>query len=245
MVTILIVEDEPDIVSTLEYNLQRAGYQTHACLTGEEGLEWAIAHGPPGLALLDIMLPGISGIEVCYRLRSHAPTSTIPIVFLSARGEAIDRVIGFELGADDYIVKPFNVRELILRIHAVLRRSGREAAVPQKVIAADSTEQSFGGLRLDSKRHQVWYHDAEIHLTPVEFRLLSLLLARKGLVQSRETLLVDVWNESNAIQLRTVDAHVKRLREKLGAAGDMLETIRGVGYRIQEYQKKGPNRSER
>ncbi|MBF0399615.1 MAG: response regulator transcription factor [Magnetococcales bacterium] len=227
MVTILIVEDEPDLLSTLEYNLQRAGFHTQACLTGEEGLNWIADHGPPGLVLLDIMLPGISGIEVCYRLRAQEQTRATPVIFLSARAEEIDRVIGFELGADDYVVKPFNIRELILRIRAVLRRNGEETVTSIK------TEESIGPLRLNRKRHQVWLNEVEVVLTPVEFRLLSLLLARKGVVQSREVLLTDVWHVNSLIQLRTVDAHIKRLREKLGAAGDMLETIRGVGYRIQ------------
>ncbi|MEO5350157.1 MAG: response regulator transcription factor [Magnetococcus sp. YQC-3] len=232
MASILIVEDEEDLLATLEYNLQREGYLTHGFATGEQGLEWALQHGPPGLALLDVMLPGISGIEVCYRLRSHERTRATPIVFLTARGEDVDRVIGFELGADDYVVKPFNVRELLLRIRAVLRRSGQDALTTE---TNGHGERLGGRLRLDSKRHQLWVDGEEVILTPLEFRLLSLLLARKGRVQSRETLLSDVWDVDAPIQTRTVDVHVKRLREKLGHAGEMIETIRGVGYRIQEH----------
>ncbi|MEO5350939.1 MAG: response regulator transcription factor [Magnetococcus sp. YQC-3] len=232
MASILIVEDEEDLLATLEYNLRREGYLTHGFATGEQGLEWALQHGPPGLALLDVMLPGISGIEVCYRLRSHERTRDTPIVFLTARGEDVDRVIGFELGADDYVVKPFNVRELLLRIRAVLRRSGQDALVATET--NDHDGERFGSrLCLNSKRHQLWVDGEEVILTPLEFRLLSLLLARIGHVQSRESLLSDVWDVDAPIQTRTVDVHIKRLREKLGHAGEMIETIRGVGYRIQ------------
>ncbi|MBF0401971.1 MAG: response regulator transcription factor [Magnetococcales bacterium] len=227
MVNILIIEDEADLLATLEYNLQRAGYRTHGFLTGEDGLEWALQHEPPGLALLDVMLPGISGVEVCYRLRAHETTRKMPIVFLSAKGADIDRVIGFELGADDYVVKPFNVRELLLRIRAILRRSGEESA------AMGEMELTIGPLRIDSKRHQLWVGGEEVVLTPLEFRMLSLLLTRRGRVQSREALLADIWEANTSVQLRTVDVHINRLREKLGAAGDMLETIRGIGYRFQ------------
>lgn len=229
MVTVLIIEDDADLLSTLEYNLQRAGYHTQAFLSGEEGLEWAVTHGPPGLVLLDVMLPGISGIEVCYRLRAHEKTQTTPIVFLSAKREDIDRVIGFELGADDYVVKPFNVRELLLRIRAILRRSSAAESTP-----SNEAEQKIGSLHMDRKQRQLWVDGTEVALTPLEFRLLSLLLARKGRIQSREALLADIWESNSSTQTRTVDVHIKRLREKLGSAGNMLETIRGIGYRIRE-----------
>lgn len=228
MASILIIEDEPDLLATLEYNLQREGYRTYAFSTGEEGLEWALQHGSLDLALLDVMLPGISGIEVCHRLHGHEQTRNIPIVFLSARREDIDRVIGFELGADDYIAKPFNVRELMLRIRAVLRRTSPE------IIGQYGTQRVVDNLRLDGKSHQLWVDAQEVMLTPVEFKLLSLLLVRKGCVQSREALLAEVWHVDSSIQIRTVDVHIKRLREKLGTAGAMLETVRGVGYRIRE-----------
>ncbi len=231
MPSILIIEDEEDLLSTLEYNLRREGYLPHGFMSGEEGLEWAFQHGPPDLALLDIMLPGISGIDVCYRLRSSERTRLTPVIFLSARGEDVDRVIGFELGADDYIVKPFNVRELLLRIRAVLRRR-----IPDNVATKNSGEHSAGRLRLDGKQHQLWVDKEEVILTPLEFRLLALLLVRRGHVQSRETLLADIWNVDAPIQTRTVDVHIKRLRDKLGDAGEMLETIRGVGYRFQEHR---------
>ena len=215
-------------LSTLEYNIQRAGYHTQTFLSGEDGLEWAITHGPPELVLLDIMLPGISGIEVCSRLRAHEKTRTTPIMFLSARGGDIDRVIGFELGADDYVVKPFNVRELLLRMRAILRRSGA------KTTATGEEELAVGPLRMDRQQHQLWVSGAKVMLTPLEFRLLSLLMTRKGRIQSRKALLTDVWEGNTSVQIRTVDVHIKRLREKLGSAGNMLETVRGMGYRIQE-----------
>ena len=227
MNSIMIIEDEEDLLSTLQYNLENEGYKTHAFHTGEEGLEWAIHHGPPGLALLDIMLPGISGIEVCSQLRANERTRTTPVVFLSAKGDDIDRVIGFELGADDYISKPFNVRELLLRIRAILRRS-------QKLIEQDKSPIIFGTLTIDHKKHQVWVAGKKVDLTALEFKLLVILHARKGWVQSREALLGEVWNNTTPTQTRTVDVHVKRLREKLGTAGNTIETIRGVGYRFQE-----------
>ncbi|MBF0461839.1 MAG: response regulator transcription factor [Magnetococcales bacterium] len=227
MASILVVEDEKDLLSTLEYNLKREGHLTHAFSTGEDGLDWAVQHGPPDLALLDVMLPGISGIEVCYRLRAHERTRVTPVVFLTAKGEDIDRVIGFELGADDYIVKPFNIRELLLRVRAILRRSGQEST------AMCAVDRVVGNLKLDNKRHQLWVDDQEVILTPLEFRLLAILLTRKGCVQSRETLLSEVWETDAPAHTRTVDVHINRLRDKLGSAGEMLETIRGVGYRIQ------------
>ena len=227
MSSILIIEDEEDLLSTLKYNLEHAGYQTHAFMTGEEGLDWATEHGPPSLALLDVMLPGISGIEVCYRLRSHERTCMTPVMFLSARGEDIDRVVGFELGADDYLVKPFNVRELLLRIRAILRRSDQSTQQQESQVI-------YGSLKIDHKRHQVWVAGEEIILTALEFKLLAVLISRKGWVQSRDTLLADVWDVNVPVQTRTVDVHVKRLREKLGPIGFAVETIRGIGYRFRE-----------
>ena len=229
MATILIVEDEEDLLSTLAYNVRREGHLVHAFPTGEEALTCVGQYGAPGLVLLDINLPGISGIELCYRLRERADTSETPIVFLTARGEDVDKVIGFELGADDYIVKPFNVRELLSRIRAVLRRSGRRGAEKDA-----PSELVLGDLRLDKRRYQVWLDGAEIPLTRLEFRLLSLFMSCPGVVCSRDRLLTDVWNLGEPVQTRTVDVHIKRLREKLGRAGGMLETIRGVGYRMQK-----------
>ncbi|MEO5339508.1 MAG: response regulator transcription factor [Magnetococcus sp. MYC-9] len=230
MATILIIEDEEDLLTTLEYNLKHDGHQVHPFQSGEEGLAWAIQHGPPDLAMLDIMLPGMSGIEVCHRLRTHERTSSTPVLFLSAKSEDIDRVVGFELGADDYVVKPFNVRELLLRVRAILRRSG------SMVRQSSDSLVVFGVLRMDRKRHQVWLADQELLLTSMEFKLLDLLLTNRGRVQSRDTLLTKVWNVQNtSIQTRTVDVHVKRLREKLGSIGEVIETVRNIGYRFREH----------
>ena len=227
MAKILIIEDEEDLLTTLEYNLKREGYQTYAFLTGEEGLDWAINHGPPDLALLDVMLPGISGIEVCHRLQMHEQTRATPILFLSAKGDDIDRVVGFELGADDYVVKPFHVRELMLRVRVILRRNTKKKP-------SEDLQMVFGTLKMDKKRHKVWVAKKEVFLTSMEFKLLAVLLSRRGHVQSRDVLLTEVWNVSSAIQTRTVDVHIKRLREKLGDVGDAIETIRNIGYRFRE-----------
>ncbi|MBF0161339.1 MAG: response regulator transcription factor [Magnetococcales bacterium] len=231
MATILIIEDEEDLLTTLEYNLKQEGYRVYAFSSGEEGLEWVAREGPPDLALLDIMLPGMSGIDVCHRLRNSEPTRTVPVLFLSAKSEDIDRVVGFELGADDYVVKPFNVRELMLRVRAILRRSVPRHAQPQ-----DDSLTLFGTLKMDRRRHQVWVAEQEIFLTSMEFKLLDLLLSNRGRVQSRDVLLTKVWNVQNTtIQTRTVDVHVKRLREKLGSIGEAIETVRNIGYRFREY----------
>lgn len=231
MASILIVEDEEDLLSTLEYNMRKEGYLVHAFLTGEGALAWVEQHGAPGLVLLDINLPGISGIELCCRLRERADTSETPLIFLTARGEGLDKIIGFERGADDYIVKPFNVRELLSRTHAVLRRSGVLRPSGRRGAEADApSELVLGDLRLDTKRYRMWLGGTEIPLTRLEFRLLSLFMSYPEVVYSREYLLTDIWNLEEPIKTRTVDVHIRRLREKLGHAGDMLETVWGVGY---------------
>jgi two-component system phosphate regulon response regulator PhoB len=231
MANILIIEDEEDLLMTLEYNLKNEGYQVFPFVTGEEGLEWVSQNGPPDLAMLDIMLPGMSGIEVCHRLRSEERTRATPILFLSAKGDDSDRVVGFELGADDYVVKPFHVRELMLRVRAILRRSSM-LAQPQ---SSELSQEVFGVLKMDRTRHRVWLAEQEIFLTAMEFKLLDLLLTNKGRVQSRDILLTKVWNLNNtSVQTRTVDVHVKRLREKLGSVGDDIETVRNMGYRLRE-----------
>jgi two-component system phosphate regulon response regulator PhoB len=221
---ILIVEDEKDLVATLEYNLQREGYQTRSALTGKEAFELSSREPVPDLVLLDLMLPDVPGTEICQKLKSDEATARIPVIMLTAKGEEIDRVVGFEVGADDYVVKPFSVRELMLRVRAVLRR-GTEPTDGR-------SERLFGVLRLDEEGHRVWVKDEEVLLTALEFRLLTTLLERKGRVQSRNTLLKDVWGIEADISTRTVDTHVKRLRQKLGPAGEYIETLRGVGYRF-------------
>jgi two-component system phosphate regulon response regulator PhoB len=223
--TIYIVEDEADIANALAYNLEREGYQTRHAATGRAALELLEREGPPELVVLDLMLPDISGTEVCRSIRSAERTRRVPVLMLTAKGEEIDRVVGFEVGADDYVTKPFSVRELMLRIRAILRRGAADEG--------DGGEQVFGRLRVDAEGHRVWVDDEEIVLTALEFRLLTTLMGRRGRVQTRDTLLEDVWEMSGDVTTRTVDTHVKRLRQKLGIAGQYIETLRGVGYRFR------------
>lgn len=222
---ILIIEDEPDLAETLAYNLRREGFGTRVAHTGAEGLEAAWAPPPPDLVLLDLMLPDVPGTDVCRRLRADERTRSVPVIMVTAKGEEIDRVVGFEVGADDYVVKPFSVRELLLRVRAVLRR----AAAPE----AGDEEIRFGRLRIDRPGHRAWVDAKEVALTALEFKLLVTLHERRGRVQSRDTLLSDVWGYAASVTTRTVDTHVKRLREKLGPAGSYVETVRGVGYRFR------------
>lgn len=231
--TILIVEDEPDLVQTLEYNLQREGYLTRAALSGHDALDQARQRPLPSLILLDLMLPDLSGVEVCRQLRAGMETRAIPVLMLTAKGEEIDRVVGFEVGADDYMVKPYSVRELLLRVKAILRRTkvGIEPEKPEELL--------FGTLRIDVSAHQVWVEEREIHLTALEFKLLVRLLHNRGRVQTRDGLLSGVWGINADVTTRTVDTHVKRLREKLGLAAEYVETIRGVGYRFAERPPSG------
>jgi two-component system phosphate regulon response regulator PhoB len=222
-----VVDDEADIVEALVYNLQQSGFRTRSAHNGADALRAAREAPEPDLILLDLMLPDMSGTEVCRELRASSGTRRIPVVMLTAKDDEIDRVVGFEVGADDYVTKPFSVRELMLRVRAVLRRAkDTVAAEPSKKI-------EFGRLRIDPEAHQLWVDGEEIVLTALEFRLLTTLLERRGRVQTRTTLLEDVWGIHADITTRTVDTHVKRLREKLGAAGDYVETIRGVGYRLR------------
>jgi len=230
---ILIVDDEKDLVATLDYNLRKEGYQTRSAATGREALA-AVQAGPlPALVILDLMLPDLSGTEVCRQLRASDRTRGVPVLMLTAKGEEIDRVVGFEVGADDYMVKPFSVRELMLRVGAILRRVQQTAGAEEEEVI------DFGLLRVDRSGHRIWVAGEEVALTALEFRLLTTFLARKGRVQTRETLLADVWGIDAEITTRTVDTHVKRLREKLGAAGDYVETIRGVGYRFRDNPDEG------
>jgi len=229
--TILVVEDEPDLLATLEYNLQREGFETRGAGTGEAGLLLALKEPKPDLVLLDVMLPDISGTEVCRRLKQADATRDIPVIMLTARGEEIDRVVGFEVGADDYVVKPFSVRELVLRARAVLRRAQPKPIAVDEL--TDTSEIGFGVLTLDPVAHRCFVGGQKVQLTALEFRLLSTFLSRRGRVQSREVLLSDVWGIDADITTRTVDTHVKRLREKLSVAGSYIETLRGVGYRFR------------
>ena len=229
MAKVLIIEDEADIRQVLEYNLEANGHQVFTAARAEEGLR-AVREKKPDLLLLDLMLPDLPGTEVCKQLRAAPETAKLPIVMLTAKGEEIDRVVGFELGADDYVTKPFSVRELMLRVSALLRRNGGSSSEPRR----DHGDIQFGVLRVDRDAHRVWVDGEEIELTALEFKLLCTLHDRKNRVQSRSALLNDVWGIEADITTRTVDTHVKRLREKLGAAGDYVETVRGVGYRFAD-----------
>lgn len=223
---VLIVDDEADLLKLLEFNLQQGGFDTCTASTGAGAVERARAERPD-VVLLDLMLPDIQGTEVCRQLRQMPETSDVAIVMVTAKGEEIDRVVGFELGADDYVVKPFSPRELVLRVKAVLKRSGRTASAPEE--PRDVLE--LGDLRVDVSAHEVYVDGELVELTVLEFRLLSQLMSRVGRVQSRERLLDEVWGDVSVTE-RTVDTHMKRLREKLGPASRYLETVRGVGYRF-------------
>ncbi len=223
---ILIVDDEPDIVELLDYNLRQAGYTVVNARDGASALA-AVRRQRPDLIVLDLMLPDIPGTEVCRRLRKEADTEAIPILMLTARAGEIDRVVGFEIGADDYVVKPFSPREIVLRVQALLRR-----ARPRAEGTIDRVR--IGALEIDVPRHRVTVSGAEVPLTALEFKLLLDLVSRRGRVQSRDDLLERVWGYAPGIETRTVDTHVKRLREKLGDARDCIETVRGVGYRVRD-----------
>ena len=220
---IYIVEDEPDIRETLKYNFSNEGFKVSTAPDGEEALS-NIKKVLPDVLILDLMLPGISGLDVCKSIRADDDIRDMSIIMLTAKGEEIDRIIGFELGADDYVTKPFSVRELILRVKVLLKKQ-RESLVQNKLV-------TFGPIRIDLDAHELKINDKEIVLTALEFKLLQHLVKRKGRVQTREQLLGDVWGYSAEVTTRTVDTHIKRLREKLGNTSDYIQTIRGVGYRF-------------
>ena len=221
---ILIVEDETDIRSTLEYNLHRDNFQTES-VGNLLDAEKILSTTNISLILLDLMLPDGSGLDLCRKLKADQSTNSIPIIILTAKDDEVDKVVGFELGADDYVTKPFSVRELILRIKAILKRKVQKPEVTE-------VEREFGELRIDSDSHEVFVNGEEVSLTALEFRLLKQLVDRRGRVQTRDQLLSDVWGYSADITTRTVDTHIKRLREKLGPIGKYVQTIRGVGYKF-------------
>jgi two-component system, OmpR family, phosphate regulon response regulator PhoB len=222
---VLIVEDERDLQKVMSYNFKQAGFDVVCAADGQTALR-AVREERFDLVILDLMLPDLSGTEVCRRLKQGPTTSDIPVIMVTAKGEEVDRVVGFELGADDYLVKPFSVRELILRAQAVLRRTS-----PDKPSSAERFE--FGRLRVDRAAHRAWVDEQEVALTALEFKLLMILHDRRGRVLSRDVLLDEVWGSDADITSRNVDTHVKRVREKLGAAGEYIETVRGVGYRFR------------
>src|SRR6476620_11778813 len=227
---VLVVDDEPDIVALVAYHLAKSGYTVSTATSGPEGLAVA-RRDKPSIIVLDLMLPGLSGLQVMEELRSDSSTASIAVLMLTARREESDRIQGLTLGADDYLTKPFSPQELVLRVAHILRRVKAGRSEPDDV-------RQIGPLRIDSTAHRVTVDGREVDLTPTEFKLLSLLAERKGRVQPRNMLLEIVWEAAPDIQTRTVDMHVQRLRVKLGAAGDLIETVRGFGYRIRNLSER-------
>jgi two-component system phosphate regulon response regulator PhoB len=227
---ILVVDDEPDIVALVAYHLAKSGYRVSTASSGTEALETA-RRDRPALVVLDLMLPGMSGLDVLEQLRAADATRGVAVLMLTARREEPDRIRGLSLGADDYLTKPFSPQELVLRIGAILRRVSAGGATSGDVL-------HIGALELDLAAHQVRVQGAPIELTATEFKLLQILAERRGRVQARAHLLETVWEAAPDIQTRTVDMHVQRLRAKLGVAGDMIETVRGFGYRLRSPQSR-------
>jgi len=222
---ILIVEDDKNISKLVKFNLEKADYECTAVLNGEKALK-ILDEQPVNLIILDVMLPGMDGFDICRAIKENGKLKTIPIIMLTAKGEEVDRIVGLELGADDYIVKPFSPRELVLRVKAILKRGKTEEAKKDALAAGDIT--------VDIPRHKVTVKSKPIELTQMEFKLLVTLMERRGRVQTRDRLLSDVWNMDESIDTRTIDTHVKRLREKLGKSGSLIETVRGLGYKFNE-----------
>jgi len=223
---ILVVEDDKHISKLLRYNLEKAGFQCAIVITGEEAFE-VMEQQVFDLIILDIMLPKMDGFEVCKELRQDKRFASIPVIMLTAKGEEVDRIVGLELGADDYMVKPFSPRELILRVKAILRRGIKKEKETKEILTAEN-------LKVDLPRHKVTVGNKEVNLTAMEFKLLVILLERQGRVQTRDQLLSDVWNIDADVTTRTIDTHIKRLRQKLGRTGKLIETVRGLGYRFSE-----------
>jgi DNA-binding response OmpR family regulator len=222
---IMVVDDEADVIDMLVINLRSAGFQVVAVEDGATALAKARTEAP-SLIILDLMLPKMPGLEICRVLKSDPATRHIPVIMLTAKAEEVDKIVGLELGADDYVTKPFSPRELILRINRSLRRGKEKVVGVERLL--------IGELALDHTRHEVLVKGIPVELTATEFRLLALLMERRGRVQGRDSLLNDVWGYESVIDTRTVDTHVRRLREKLGPLATYIETIRGVGYRISE-----------
>jgi two-component system, OmpR family, phosphate regulon response regulator PhoB len=221
---ILVVDDEPDIVALVVYHLAKVGYKVSSASTGPDALAMA-RRDLPSLVVLDLMLPGMSGFDVLAKLREDTNTATVAVLMLTARKEEPDRIRGLELGADDYLTKPFSPQEMVLRVGAILRRLAGSAE-PADVM-------QLGPIRVDRSAHRVFVNDTEVELTPTEYKLLLTLAERRGRVQARSHLLETVWDAAPDIQTRTVDMHIQRLRTKLHPAGDLIETVRGFGYRIK------------
>jgi len=228
---LLLVDDEPDLQQLLVFNLGAAGFTVEAVATGAAGLEAALRERP-AVVILDLMLPDLPGTEVCRRLRAEPRLDDVGILMLTARGDEYDRVLGFEVGADDYVVKPYSVRELVLRVRALARRSSERFAARR---ASDAgTRLVWRGLSVDPVRHRVFVGDAELSLRPLEYKLLAIFLEHPGIVFSRADLLTEVWGVPPDTNTRTVDTHIRRLRERLGPYGEAIETVQGFGYRLRD-----------
>ena len=227
MKKILVIEDEEDLNQTLSFNLENEGYKVTSAFKGSEALEILENASPPDLVILDLMLPDMPGLDICRHIRSKDNLKNISVIIVTAKGEEVDRVVGFELGADDYIVKPYSVRELMLRIQAQLRRNDSSEVTEEN---SEEGNISFKDLLIDNSKHKVFLSDKKISLTAKEYTLLKYLLTKADKVQTRDILLDKVWGYDNSVTTRTVDTHVKRLRSKLGKYGKNIETIRGVGY---------------
>ena len=233
-VRICVVEDEPGIAEVLQYNLEREGFDVATEARGDDALDH-LRRQPPDLLVLDLMLPGLDGLELLRCLRRDPRTAQLPTLILTARGEEVDRVVGLELGADDYVTKPFSPREVVLRVKSILRRV-RGSAVGEVIEVAD--------LHLDIPGHRLLIGDREVALTATEFRLLKLLMEHDGRVLSRERLLSEAWGYSLDVDSRTVDTHVRRLRRKLGSRAGLIETVIGVGYRFRPGDERRADRAE-
>jgi two-component system phosphate regulon response regulator PhoB len=229
---ILVVDDEADIVALVAYHLAKAGYRVSTASSGPDALD-AARRERPALIVLDLMLPGLSGYDVLEQLRAGEATRDVAVLMLTARREEHDRIRGLSLGADDYLTKPFSPQELVLRVGAILRRIGASGA-------GTSDKLVVGALEIDTAAHVVRVDGTAVELTPTEFKLLLTLAERRGRVQARTHLLQTVWDAAPDIQTRTVDMHVQRLRAKLGAAGDLVETVRGFGYRLRAPHSRAP-----
>ena len=221
---ILLVEDEPDLLNTLSFNFESEGYKVAKALNGKEAMKFLEEDDSISLVILDLMLPDMSGLDICRHIRATDNLKDILVIMVTAKGEEVDRVVGFEVGADDYVVKPYSVRELLLRVGGMLKRSSKENQSNDKDLV------EYEDLKIDNNRHKVYLSDEKISLTSKEFKLLKHLLLKADKVQSRDNLLEKVWGYNNDVTTRTVDTHIKRLRSKIGKYGDKIETIRGEGY---------------
>ena len=221
---ILLVEDEPDLLQTLSFNFESEGYKVSKALNGEEAMKLLEKNDSIAMVILELMLPDTSGLDICRHIRKTDDLKDILVIMVTAKGEEVDRVVGFEVGADDYVVKPYSVRELLLRVGGMLKRSSKEKDEGDKDVLV------FEDLKIDTNKHKVYLSDKKISLTSKEFKLLKHLLSKADKVQTRDNLLDKVWGYNNDVTTRTVDTHVKRLRSKIGKYGDKIETVRGEGY---------------